>query len=147
MSKRKRKEGHEADLAARASKKVKSSKTESLELHEDIKQRMPSSIIAEVAVSSKKAAKELRRKAKRERRKVGKKSAKSIQAVVQKEVTKDKARMVPSEVKPKARTKQKRSVKPPEWKVSDAVGGFLLDLDPVFSDDEQCAGILTCPSS
>ena len=147
MSKRKRKEGREADLVERVGKKVKTSKAESSEAHEETQQSMLPSKILEVAVSSKILAKEARRKAKRERRKTGEKSEVSVQVAVEEEVPKHNVKVVLSELKHKSKKKKKKqkpNVKLPEWKVSDAVGGSLLDLDPVFSVDEQCVGIFTC---
>ena len=139
MSKRKRKEGQDTDASARTSKKVKISNGESSEARQ--KHRVPVSNISGAAASSRKAEKDATKSVKRERSNAREKPAKSIREAVP-DVQKDKAKMVSSGVNHKARKKEKRkdkkNVNTLGWKVSDAVGGLLLDLDPIFSEDEQC---------
>lgn len=43
----------------------------------------------------------------------------------------------PKKVKKRSKSKASKASKGPEWKISAPIGGRMIDVDPVFTDDEK----------
>jgi len=135
MSKRKHGESRTEEPAGGAPKRVKTAHSESSGGQSNVNgQKMPETNTDE-AVSAERAAKQARKIAKRERRKAAKEELARENAIAPSNGASRKGRRQDQGAKKDKKNKKSRGSS--GWHVSDAVGGCLVDADPVFSIDEQ----------
>ncbi|MCJ1404621.1 hypothetical protein MMC11_007847 [Xylographa trunciseda] len=130
MSKRKNGEGRGEDVVGVASKKMKTAHPGSADIPEHYGGQQPVQAAEEMIVSRNRELRIARRKARKEHRKA--RRDQEVEAAGEKD-HKQESRQNSSGKKTKKHTRRKES----GWQISDAVGGYLADLDPVFSVDEK----------
>ena len=138
MSKRKHGEARTEEPAGGAPKRVKTAHGESSGMQSKVNRQDVTAISNDDVVSSEKAAANQARKlAKRERRKAAKEELAKSNDLVPSKGAAGKQGKNRTDLRVKKDKKDKKSGHSSGWQVSDAVGGCLVDVDPVFSEDEQ----------
>ncbi|MCJ1248115.1 hypothetical protein MMC30_005330 [Trapelia coarctata] len=137
MSKRKHGESRTEEPAGGVPKRAKTAHSESSGVQPNVNgQNMPEKNSDET-ISAERAAKQARKLAKRERRKAAKEELAKEHDLASVNGIATKRRKHDSDRRAKKEKKNKNSGGGSGWQVSDAVGGCLVDVDPVFSVDEQ----------